>query len=177
MPRRLPASGSRTLPEPTPELICSRSVAAREPRDTWNGSIVSNDHASGRRFRARRSEIAVLAAVLIGLLVITGCRSEEPTPTNVENGDPERGVELIQEYGCGECHRIPGVEGAEGREATGLQLWANRAVLVGGLPNNPDNVIRFIRDPDGIRPGTEMPDLGLSEEEARHITAYLFTLQ
>lgn len=115
-----------------------------------------------------------LALTLAGLL-LSGCQGEDPTPVSVEGGDPDTGAGLIVDYGCGDCHYIPGIEGADGGDAPGLQLWPNRA-LVAGIPNTPENTMRFIEEPDEVRPGTRMPDLGVSEQEARHITAYLFTL-
>lgn len=132
---------------------------------------------SVRSVRGVRVRLARLGIVICaGLVLLAGCRGDDPDPVEVEGGDPETGAELIQEYGCGECHLIPDIEGADGGDAPGLQLWPNRAFVAGGLDNTPENTRRFIQNPDEIRPGTEMPDLGLSEQEARDITAYLFTL-
>jgi cytochrome c len=109
-------------------------------------------------------------------LVLVACQSEEPDDVEVEGGDPDRGVELIYAYECGSCHHIPGIEGSEGTEAPGLQLWRTRAFVAGAAPNNPENVIAFLMEPESVLPGSAMPDLGISEEEARHIAAYLFTI-
>jgi cytochrome c len=79
---------------------------------------------------------------------------------SVRGGDPERGAELIASFGCGSCHIIPGIEAADG---------------VVGPPLTDVGRRRFI-DPQAIEPGTAMPNLGLSEEQARHVAAYLFTL-
>jgi cytochrome c len=110
------------------------------------------------------------------LLLLSACQGDEPEPVVVEGGDPEQGSMLVGEYGCIECHYIPGVEGPHGTNAPGLQLWANRGLVAGAARNRPENVIAFLMDPNSVKPGTAMPDLGISEEEARHITAYLFTL-
>jgi cytochrome c len=115
--------------------------------------------------------------VLALLLLLSACQGDAPAAREVPGGDPETGRELIIAYDCGECHRIPGIDGADGRTAPGLQVWPNRAFVGGGLPNTPENVISFIHDPDGTMAGSEMPDMGVSKEEARHITAYLFSLQ
>jgi cytochrome c1 len=45
------------------------------------------------------------------------------------------------------------------------------------MPNTPGNLIRWIRNPRSVEPGTAMPALGLSEREARDIAAYLYELQ
>lgn len=127
-------------------------------------------------FGFRFGLVRLIAVTCAGIILIAGCQGDDPEPIEVEGGDPETGAQLIREYGCGECHLIPDIEGADGGDAPGLQLWPNRAFVAGGLENNPENTRRFIQNPDEIRPGTEMPDLGLSEQEARHITSYLFTL-
>jgi cytochrome c1 len=45
------------------------------------------------------------------------------------------------------------------------------------LRNTPDNLTRWVRNPQQIVPGNAMPDMGLSEAEARDVTAYLYTLR
>jgi cytochrome c len=122
-------------------------------------------------------KLILAVSLLVATVVIAGCNGDAPAAVDVPDGDPDAGRELIMAYQCGECHRIPGVDGAEGRTAPGLQVWPNRAFVAGGLPNTPENVMRFIQDPSGTMAGSPMPDLGVSEEEARHITAYLFTLR
>jgi cytochrome c1 len=49
---------------------------------------------------------------------------------------------------------------------------------VGGvLPNSPDNMVRWIRKPQKVSPLTAMPDLGVTERDARDMAAYLATLR
>jgi cytochrome c1 len=57
-----------------------------------------------------------------------------------------------------------------------LNDWSERGYIAGELPNNAENLIRWIMDPQGVEPGTDMPNLGVTEEQARDIAAYLFTL-
>jgi cytochrome c1 len=52
-----------------------------------------------------------------------------------------------------------------------------RAYIVGELPNTPENLMRWVRRPQEINPHTAMPDTGVTEEDARHIAAYLYTLR
>jgi cytochrome c len=126
--------------------------------------------------RQRLNVVKSLLPLLVTLLVLAACQGDEPDPIEIEGGDPEQGAALVDEYGCIECHYIPGVEGPHGTNAPGLQLWANRGVIAGAAPNQPEHVIAFLMDPNSIQPGSAMPNLGISEEEARHITAFLFTL-
>lgn len=117
------------------------------------------------------------AAMGLGLLAVAaGCSGDEPDIIEVEGGNPSTGEELVISYDCASCHYIPGFPESSGHDAPGLQLWPNRAFVAGAAPNRPENVIAFLMDPDGIQPGSRMPDLGITEEEARHIAAYLFTI-
>ncbi len=45
--------------------------------------------------------------------------------------------------------------------------------LAGVLPNTPENMARWIREPQTVKPGDAMPDLGVSERDARDMTAFL----
>jgi mono/diheme cytochrome c family protein len=91
-------------------------------------------------------------------------------------GNPARGGELLGTYGCGTCHMVPGVSGAVGKVGAPLDQWAERHYIAGTLLNTPENLVEWIVDPQGVEPGTAMPDLGVSQREALDIAAYLFTL-
>ena len=117
-------------------------------------------------------------AALILLLPLAGCLEERGPPPHlaVTGGDPARGRELMLAHGCGACHRIPGVGNARAMVGPPLDDYAQRGYVAGFLPNRAENLIAWLRDPPALRPGTAMPDLGLGEEEARHMAAYLYTL-
>ncbi|TVR70089.1 MAG: cytochrome c [Sphaerobacteraceae bacterium] len=118
-----------------------------------------------------------VAAVGLGMLAFAaGCGGDDPETIEVDGGDPAIGEELVVSYDCASCHYIPGFPESSGHDAPGLQLWPNRAFVAGAAPNRPENVISFLMEPDSIQPGSGMPNLGISEEEARHIAAYLFTI-
>jgi len=119
---------------------------------------------------------AVWSAVLAALLLACGERFLDP-PAALPDGNPELGREAIVHYGCGSCHIIPGVRQAESGVGPPLTAWSERAFVGGRLPNTPGNLIRWIRNPQEVDPGSPMPDLGVSEAEARHIAAYLLTLR
>ena len=110
-------------------------------------------------------------------MLVSGCGKQSPAGRAVAGGDPQRGATLIREYGCGTCHRIPGIAGAVGQGGPPLERIAKRAYLGGVLPNHPDTMVRWLLDPAAVAPGTAMPALGLDEAAARDITAYLYTLK
>jgi cytochrome c2 len=92
-------------------------------------------------------------------------------------GDVQAGKQAILHYGCGACHEIPGVPGANGKVGPSLDGIATRAAIAGRLPNAPANLVRWIRHPQEVSPGTGMPDQAVGEREGRDIAAYLYTLQ
>ena len=92
-------------------------------------------------------------------------------------GNAENGRLLLRQYGCGGCHRIPGVEAARGNVGPSLEGIARRVYLAGRLPNTPENMVRWIVEPKAIHPGTAMPDLSVSEAQAHDMVAHLYRLR
>lgn len=95
----------------------------------------------------------------------------------VYGGDPDRGVPAMIDHGCGACHSIPGVTGARGSVGPPLGGFAGRAYVAGVLPNTPAGLVSWLIDPTAHAPSTAMPDLGVTEAEARDMAAYLYTLR
>lgn len=95
----------------------------------------------------------------------------------IEGADAARGKAAIQRYGCGACHTIPGVRGATGRVGPKLEDFSNQIYIAGQLANVPENLVAWLQDPDAFSPGTAMPDLGVTDEEARDIAAYLYSVR
>jgi cytochrome c len=93
------------------------------------------------------------------------------------DGNAKHGKELIETYGCGSCHTIPGLNAAQGLVGPPLMFFSRRTMIAGELPNSPENLVRWIRDPKAVEPGTAMPTLGLTEYEAHDVAAYLYTLR
>ncbi|MFW6079087.1 MAG: c-type cytochrome [Gemmatimonadota bacterium] len=91
-------------------------------------------------------------------------------------GDPERGAALIDGFGCGACHVIPGATPWRGTAGPPLTSFARRQYIAGRLVNSPGNLVAWIVNPPAVEPGTAMPVLGVSAEQALDITAYLYTL-
>lgn len=92
-------------------------------------------------------------------------------------GDPSKGQALIEKLGCGSCHNIPGVIGARGMVGPPLGRMASRQYIAGMLRNTPDNMVNWLRFPQAVVPGNAMPNLGISDGDARQIAAYLATLK
>ena len=124
----------------------------------------------------KRGSVAVLAC--IALLALTACFETIGTPaTGVPGGDAALGRQAIANYGCGACHTIPGVTAAHGVVGPPLTGIANRAFIAGKLRNEPDNMILWIQHPQSVWPGNAMPDMQVTDADARNIAAYLYTLK
>lgn len=95
----------------------------------------------------------------------------------VTGGDAERGKFAMKEYGCGSCHTIPGLTGARGLVGPPLGDVASRMYIAGVLPNEPDNVVRWIMNPPSVDSKTAMPYLGVTERDARDMAEYLYELR
>lgn len=92
-------------------------------------------------------------------------------------GDVEAGRRAAGQYLCATCHQIPGLTGATRHVGPPLSGIANRRYIAGILVNNPENMVGWLQDPQYFDPLSAMPDLGVTEEDARDIAAYLYTLE
>jgi cytochrome c len=113
----------------------------------------------------------------LACVVLLGACARQPPRTAIDGIDPARGKIHIVAYGCGSCHIIPGVRGARGLVGPPLTHFSQRSFIAGEVPNNSEFLVRWISVPQAIEPGTAMPNLGVSEHEARDIAAYLYTLR
>jgi len=93
---------------------------------------------------------------------------------SVQGGDQRRGRQAILKYGCHACHVISSVREATGRVGPKLEDIEEQIYLGGVLPNHPENMVRWIRNPREFSPETAMPDLGVTEQDARDIAAFLY---
>jgi cytochrome c1 len=119
---------------------------------------------------------ALLAATL---LIATGCKNEakQRAIALTGGGDPDRGKAVIASHGCASCHTVPGVHGANALVGPPLTSMGSRTYVAGVLQNTPDNLIKWLKDPPAVDPKTAMPNLHLSDSDARDAATYLYTLQ
>jgi cytochrome c len=122
--------------------------------------------------------LLTLLSMVIGFNIAFWGLHRQPTlPVwHVPGASSERGRVLIREHACGACHVVPGVRGAVGMVGPRLDRVKERIYVGGVLPNTPQNLTFWISNPKEADPRTAMPGLGVSEEDARHIAAYLYRL-
>jgi cytochrome c2 len=135
--------------------------------------------AETRSLRRETAMFAARASVLImAVAMLSSCdRASGDNRYQLANADTERGRTAIRKYGCGSCHDIPGVIGAAGMVGPPLARIAQRVYIAGVLPNEPDNMIRWLENPQAIDPKTAMPYMGVTPRDARDMAAYLYTLR
>jgi mono/diheme cytochrome c family protein/cytochrome c2 len=98
-------------------------------------------------------------------------------PPHLDPGNSKRGKIAVAQYACDSCHEIPGISEPVALVGPPLNGIGSRVLIAGLLPNTPDNMQEWILHPQQIKPGDEMPDMGVSNQDARDMTAYLESLQ
>jgi cytochrome c oxidase subunit 2 len=102
--------------------------------------------------------------------------------TNAPAPRPSTGAALAGEHlfmadQCASCHTIRGTAASYGTVGPDLTHLATRSSLAAAtIPNTPAALEQWIVNPQSIKPGDRMPDLGLSRAAAREIVAYLDSL-
>lgn len=98
-------------------------------------------------------------------------------PGEPPNGIDARGLEVFLDRGCQDCHTIAGTE-ASGTKGPDLTHVASRqSIAAGSLDNTTENLTEWITNPQMLKPGVEMPETRLTDEEVRALVAYLETLE
>lgn len=118
--------------------------------------------------------VVLLLGGAAAVVLVSALGDEDEPVVYVPGGDGDRGKQLIEEYGCTSCHQIPGLREPEARVGPPLEGMAERRYIAGDEPNTVEVMLRWLQSPWEIEPGTLMPDLGLTEQEARDVAAYLY---
>jgi cytochrome c1 len=112
--------------------------------------------------------------VAIALLALISCKHEDRAAAG---GNPDRGKQLVAQYGCTVCHIIPGIDGPRGMVGPSLEHFGSRTVIGGKIPNTPGNVIRMLQNPQALNATNVMPNLGITPADAKDLAAFLDTLK
>ena len=118
---------------------------------------------------------AVAAAGILGAGWISKQQQSERVARAMTGGDPAKAPDLIRRYGCSGCHTISGIPGGDGQVGGPLSALKKRVYVGGVAENSPDNLVRWIVDPQSFSPRSAMPRSGISEGEARDVAAYLYS--
>jgi cytochrome c oxidase subunit II len=97
-----------------------------------------------------------------------------PAPPEAVTAATSEGEKLFLAKGCVACHALNAYDAPKGMVGPNLGNIGSRSYLAAGtLKNTDENLARWIRDPQGIKKGVLMPNLGLTDAEAQALTAYL----
>ena len=137
--------------------------------------------------RSKGTVTAVVGSLAVGLALVmmNSAFSSDRTEVKVAasefapGGQAAEGARIIASKPCGACHTIPGVPGAQATIGPNLAGVGSRTKIAGGAVDNrgPNDLKAWIMNPGGLKPGTAMPNLGLSDDEATKIVAFLVTLK
>lgn len=108
--------------------------------------------------------------------LLCACAQKSDLPRQIAGADPTRGLAQIERVGCAACHVVPGVRWPRGTAGGSLAGFGKSPLIAGRLPNQPEMLIAWLRDPPALVPGTAMPPSGLTDRQARDVAAYLYTL-
>src|ERR1041385_1406720 len=114
---------------------------------------------------------------LLATACLTACKPGAATKlwaSEATGGNPDHGKDAIGKRGCAACHMIDGIS-SEAMVGPPLTRMAARSYLAGSLQNNGTNLVRFIQHPHSVHNDTAMPEMGLTDQEARDIAAYLYS--
>lgn len=115
-----------------------------------------------------------LLLACFGLMACDGPPDRTPT---LGDADVANGRRLVADKGCVACHAFPDVKWPRGGLGPSLHGFARQGLIAGQLPNQPGVLMPFVRNAPALVPGTAMPAVPMSDQEARDVTAYLLTLQ
>jgi cytochrome c2 len=115
-----------------------------------------------------------LVLACFGLVACDGPPDRTPT---LGDADAAAGLRLVIEKGCVACHTFPDVKWPRGGLGPSLHGFARQGLIAGRLPNQPGVLMQFVRNAPGLVPGSAMPAITMTDQEARDVTAYLLTLQ
>ena len=103
--------------------------------------------------------------------------SQKAPVTAPGDGSPAAAGWLVyNQKGCGGCHTVEGL--SAGKVGPNLTHFSSRNTFAGSIfDRTPANLRKWLDDPPGVKPGSKMPNLGLSSQEITDLIAYLDTLR
>ncbi|MBJ7446204.1 MAG: c-type cytochrome [Brevundimonas sp.] len=111
------------------------------------------------------------------LVLLSACADKRQQPRDITGADAAAGLAVIERLGCAACHQIPGVDWPQGTVGGSLDGFADRSMIAGQFPNQPETLATWVRNAPSMSPKTGMPAMPMTSAEARDVAAYLYTLE
>ena len=136
------------------------------------------------RYRGQCAEFCGLQHANMAFFVVaqpladfeTWLRAEGTPAVAPAESDAAAGMRVFLDSSCVGCHTIRGTD-ADGSLGPDLTHLASRDTIAAGtLPNDAAVLERWITDPQGVKPGADMPPTRLSPQDLRALVAYLESL-
>ena len=108
---------------------------------------------------------------------------QEKAHEPVAGSPEEKGRKVFLEKGCVACHTVTGVAelapGARSRTSGPnlTHVGSRTRIAANTLDNNIDNLAKWVKNPQSIKPAALMSNLGLSDDDAKAVATYLFSLK
>jgi cytochrome c oxidase subunit II len=100
--------------------------------------------------------------------------SLSPSASPAQGEQYASGEKLFTAKGCVACHALYALSAPKGMVGPNLaNVGARSYIAAGTLRNTDDNLAHWIRDPQGVKKGVLMPNLGVRESEAKALVAFL----
>ena len=133
---------------------------------------------TARRIRPRARSATISGQWLILLCAsLVACDGPPDRTSTLGDANNSKGRQLVVSKGCVACHTFPDVKWPRGGLGPSLQNFGRQGLIAGQLPNQPGVLMQFVRNAPALVPGTAMPAILMTDQEARDVTAYLLTLK
>lgn len=174
---RFPAAEGNQLAAAFEGVCSGRRGAGRDGNQGRSGRQKTIEHhcaqASSTPLGSRLRNAALVAGTFA---LLAACKPPPEGRHDFTKAEAERGRALAISSGCAACHAFPDIAWPKGRAGPSLAAFDGRGPIAGTLPNTPDQLTRFVRNAPAEKPGSPMPAMPLSPDEARAIAAYLYGL-
>ena len=102
---------------------------------------------------------------------------QQQSPPVVMTGDAAKGEQIFMGGACGSCHTVQGTK-ANGMAGPNLTHFAGRRTFAGSILDiTPQNLSDWLANPAKLKPGTKMPNLGLTPDKISALVSYLENLK
>ncbi|PWU18638.1 MAG: cytochrome c oxidase subunit II [Candidatus Rokuibacteriota bacterium] len=103
-------------------------------------------------------------------------KAQQAAPVESQDALAQEGKDVFGKSACVGCHTIAGT--SAGQIGPDLTHFASRKTFAGSLMGStPENLIKWIENPDHMKPGARMPNLGMTADQSKALAAYLLSLR
>lgn len=104
-------------------------------------------------------------------------QTQQRTPAEATEALATTGRDLFQQKTCANCHTIEGTVAQANIGPNLTHLGSRETLLTGLLDNTPENLRRWLNDPQAVKPGSHMPNFLFTPDELDALVAYLESLK